>query len=131
MGHTPNPNRSKLDHIDLSFRHNSHRKRISNQNQTRRIANTYSSFAKVLTTHNTTQPFDAKTPHVKKQMRKRVITLLFLPIAVFVWIIGWAMLWAGARNEQETEQTQAETRTEDESITIIPMIPEKFEEHEA
>jgi CHASE3 domain sensor protein len=68
---------------------------------------------------------------VKKQMRKRVITLLFLPIAVFVWIIGWAMLWAGARNEQETEQTQAETRTEDESITIIPMIPEKFEEHEA
>jgi nitrogen fixation-related uncharacterized protein len=64
-------------------------------------------------------------------MRKRVITLLFLPIAVFLWIIGWTMLWAGARKEQETEQTQAETRTEDESITIIPMIPEKLEEHEA
>jgi len=48
---------------------------------------------------------------------------------VFLWIIGWAMLWAGARKEQETEQTQAETRTEDESITIIPMIPEKLEEH--
>jgi hypothetical protein len=64
-------------------------------------------------------------------MPKRVITLLFLPIAVFLWIIGWAMLWAGARKEQETEQTQAETRTEDESITIIPMIPEKLEEHEA
>jgi hypothetical protein len=69
MGHTPNPNRSKLDHIDLSFRHNSHRKRISNQNQTRRIANTYSSFTKVLTTHNTTQPFDAKTSHVKKHVQ--------------------------------------------------------------
>jgi nitrogen fixation-related uncharacterized protein len=64
-------------------------------------------------------------------MRKRVITLLFLPIAVFLWIIGWAMLWAGARKEQETEQTQAETRTEDESITIIPIILEKLEEHEA
>jgi len=64
-------------------------------------------------------------------MPKRVITLLFLPIAVFLWIIGWAMLWAGTRKEQETEQTQAETRTGDESITIIPMIPEKLEEHEA
>jgi len=41
------------------------------------------------------------------------------------------MLWAGARKQQETEQTQAETSTEDESITIIPMIPEKLEEHEA
>jgi len=64
-------------------------------------------------------------------MRNRVIRLLFLPIAIFLWIIGWTMLWAGARKEQETQQTQAETRTEDESITIIPMIPEEPEQFEA
>jgi hypothetical protein len=64
-------------------------------------------------------------------MRNRVIRLLFLPIAIFLWIIGWAMLWTGTRKEQETQQTQAETRTEDESITIIPMIPEEPEQFEA
>ena len=41
------------------------------------------------------------------------------------------MLWAGTRKEQKTQQTQAETATEDESITIIPMIPEEQEQYEA
>jgi hypothetical protein len=64
-------------------------------------------------------------------MRNRIIRLLFLPIAIFIWIIGWTMLWAGTRKEQETQQTQAETAPEDESITIIPMIPEEPEQFEA
>jgi hypothetical protein len=64
-------------------------------------------------------------------MRNRVIRLLFLPIAIFLWIIGWAMLWAGSRKEQETQRTQADTAPEDESITIIPIIPEEPEEIEA
>jgi hypothetical protein len=64
-------------------------------------------------------------------MRNRVIRLLFLPIAIFLWIIGWIMLWTGTRKEQETQQTQAETRTEDESITIISIIPEEPEQFEA
>ena len=60
-------------------------------------------------------------------MRNRMIRLLFLPIAIFLWIIGWTMIWADSRKEQETQQTQAETAPEDESMTIIPMIPEEFE----
>jgi nitrogen fixation-related uncharacterized protein len=64
-------------------------------------------------------------------MHNRVIRLLLLPIAVFLWIIGWVMLWVAARNEQETEQAQAETPIEDDYITIIPIIPEKLEEHKA
>jgi hypothetical protein len=64
-------------------------------------------------------------------MRNRVIRLLILPIAIFLWIIGWTMLWAGTRKEQKTQQPQAETAPEDESITIIPMIPEEPEEFEA
>jgi hypothetical protein len=64
-------------------------------------------------------------------MRNRVIRLLFLPIAVLLWIIGWTMLWAGTRKEQKTQQTQAETPPENEPITIIPMIPEEQEQYEA
>lgn len=64
-------------------------------------------------------------------MRNRVIRLLFLPIAILLWIIGWTMLWAGTRDEQKTQRTQAETVTEDESIAVIPMIPEEQEQYEA
>jgi len=41
------------------------------------------------------------------------------------------MLWAGTRKEQKTQQTQAETTQENESITIIPMISEGQEQYEA
>jgi len=41
------------------------------------------------------------------------------------------MLWAGNRKEQKTQQTQAETPPENESITIMPMIPEEQEQYEA
>ncbi|MGD0977611.1 MAG: hypothetical protein ABR962_00550 [Candidatus Bathyarchaeia archaeon] len=64
-------------------------------------------------------------------MRNRFITLLFLPIAVFLWMIGWAMFWIGTRREQETQQIQQGISSEDESITIIPMIPEEPEQREA
>ncbi|MCJ7768267.1 hypothetical protein MUP79_07740 [Candidatus Bathyarchaeota archaeon] len=64
-------------------------------------------------------------------MRNKVIRLLFLPIAILLWIIGWTMLWAGTRKEQKTQQPQAETPPENESITIIPMMPEEQEQYEA
>ncbi|MGA2310454.1 MAG: hypothetical protein ABSG57_13025 [Candidatus Bathyarchaeia archaeon] len=61
-------------------------------------------------------------------MRNRLIKLLLLPVAVFLWIIGWTMMWAGTRKEQET---RPETAAEEESITIMPMIPEEQEQCEA
>jgi hypothetical protein len=64
-------------------------------------------------------------------MRNKTIRLLLLPIAILLWIIGWTMLWAGNRKEQKTQQTQAETPPENESITIMPMIPEEQEQYEA
>jgi len=64
-------------------------------------------------------------------MRNKVIRLLFLPIAILLWIIGWTMLWAGTRKEQKNQQAQAETPPENESITIIPMMPEEQEQYEA
>jgi hypothetical protein len=64
-------------------------------------------------------------------MRNKMVRLLFLPIAMLLWIIGWAMLWTGTPKEQETQQTQAETTSQDEFITIIPGVPEVPEQCEA
>jgi hypothetical protein len=102
------------------------------QHTTKLIPTTYPNFIKALTTHNTTQTFDPqRRPNVVNLMRNKTIRLLFLPIAILLWIIGWTMLWAGTRKEQKTQQTQAETPPENESITIIPMIPEEQEQYEA
>jgi undecaprenyl pyrophosphate phosphatase UppP len=64
-------------------------------------------------------------------MRKHLIALLFLPIAVFLWIIGWAMVWIGSHKRQKAQQTQVEKASEDEFITVGAIIPEKPEENEA
>jgi hypothetical protein len=61
-------------------------------------------------------------------MRNKKIRLLFFPIVILLWIIGWTMLWADTRKEQKTK---VKTATEDEFITIIPMIPEEQEQYEA
>ena len=64
-------------------------------------------------------------------MRNKIVKLLFLPIAMLLWIIGWTMLWAGTRKGKETQQTQAETTAQDEFITIMPLILEEPEQREA
>jgi hypothetical protein len=79
---------------------------------------------------HTTPLLDNRTSYVKK-MRKRLIALLFLPIAVFLWIIGWAMVWTGSHKRQKAKQTQAEMTPGDGFITVGAMIPEKPEENEA
>ena len=63
-------------------------------------------------------------------MRSKMVKLLFLPIAMLLWIIGWTMLWTGTRKEKEIQQTQAETTKQDEYITIMPLILEEPEQCE-
>jgi cytochrome c-type biogenesis protein CcmH/NrfF len=65
---------------------------------------------------------------VKNPMRNRLIKLFLLPVAVFLWIIGWTLMWAGTRKEQETP---AETPAERQSITIMPILPDEQEQIEA
>jgi lipopolysaccharide biosynthesis regulator YciM len=64
-------------------------------------------------------------------MHKRVIRLLFLPIAVLLWILGWAMLWVGSRKREQTQQKQVKTTSKEDFITITAMIPEEQEERQA
>lgn len=62
-----------------------------------------------------------------KKTRNRIISMLFLPIAIMLFILGWAMLIAGLRNEQKKQPPRAKTAEQDDGITIIPMIPEEIE----
>jgi flagellar basal body-associated protein FliL len=63
-------------------------------------------------------------------MRKRLIILLILPIALLLWMIGWTMSWTGSKKEHLTQKAQKET-PEDHSITIMNVIPEEIEQQEA
>jgi len=59
--------------------------------------------------------------------RNRIITLLFLPIAITLFILGWIMLTVGLRGEQEKQSPHAKAAPQDDGIIIIPMIPEEIE----
>jgi hypothetical protein len=59
--------------------------------------------------------------------RNRIITLLFLPIAITLFTLGWIMLTVGLRGEQKKQSPHAKTASQDDGITIIPMIPEEIE----
>lgn len=59
--------------------------------------------------------------------RNRIITLLLLPIATMLFILGWIMLTAGLRDEQEKQSPHAKAAPQDDGIIMIPMIPEEIE----
>lgn len=59
--------------------------------------------------------------------RNRMITLLFVPIAIMLFILGWIMLTVGLRDEQEKQSPHAKAASQDDGITVIPMIPEEIE----
>jgi len=64
-------------------------------------------------------------------MRKNKTRLLFLPIAILLWLLGFTMVWAGFRKQQRTRRAKDETARKDESITVMPMIPQEIEERQA
>jgi nitrogen fixation-related uncharacterized protein len=59
--------------------------------------------------------------------RNRIITLLLLPIAIILFMLGWVMLLTGSRNEQKNQPEEPKTTPQDDGITVIPMIPEEIE----
>jgi hypothetical protein len=59
--------------------------------------------------------------------RNRIITLLFVPIAIMLFTLGWIMLTVGLRDEQEKQSPHAKASSQDDGITVIPMIPEEIE----
>ena len=55
--------------------------------------------------------------------RNRVAVLLMLPIAVFLWFVGWSLYWAGLRKKRVHAKP---TRSPDASeLTFTVLVPEK------
>jgi lipopolysaccharide export system protein LptC len=59
-------------------------------------------------------------------MKNRIISLILLPLAIVLWMIGWSMLLAAFNKEQKNQATH-KTTSEENQLTIMPMIPEEIE----
>jgi flagellar basal body-associated protein FliL len=66
--------------------------------------------------------------HLRK--RSRIITILLLPIIVFVFIIGWAMYWIGKQRSDTNSKppsTAKDADTNEEDGVKIGVIEELME----
>jgi len=57
----------------------------------------------------------------------KLIRLLFLPIIIPLWIIGWTMLSIGSHQQRQTQSPQTRATQKDDSTTIITLTPEEIE----
>jgi len=64
---------------------------------------------------------------MNKKTRNSAIILLFLPIAIILFMIAWATLIVGSRKQSKNQTTHTAETSQDDQITIIPMIPEECE----
>jgi lipopolysaccharide export system protein LptC len=60
-------------------------------------------------------------------MRNRIISLILLPLAIVLWMIGWSMLLAAFNKEQKNRPVPKKTTSEENLITVMPIIPEEIE----
>ena len=56
-------------------------------------------------------------------MRNRGILLLLLPIIIFLWLVGWNLLWLGSQNKPITKK--ARTPPKEDEIEILTIPPEE------
>jgi hypothetical protein len=52
--------------------------------------------------------------------RSRVALLLVLPIAVFIWFIGWSLYWIGSKRKVATPNTKPRN-----GLTFAVLTPEQ------
>jgi hypothetical protein len=55
-------------------------------------------------------------------MRNRMILITFLPIVVFLWLIGWSLFWIGSK----TRPGKAKTTSRGDGIEILALIGEEI-----
>lgn len=64
--------------------------------------------------------------------RSRIVTILLLPIIVFVFVIGWAMYWIGKQRSDTDSGPQNKVKNVDaneEDEVKIGVIEELMEKH--
>ena len=52
--------------------------------------------------------------------RNRIFLLLAMPVAVFLWCIGWALYWIGAKKEKLKPAPVKKA----ENVTLTVLVPE-------
>jgi lipopolysaccharide export system protein LptC len=60
-------------------------------------------------------------------MKNRIVSLILLPLAIVLWMIGWSMLLAAFNKEQKNRPTRKKTTPEESQITVMPIMPEEIE----
>jgi len=94
--------------------------------QTRKPSqDTYLSLIRAITTHNIIEKSNSKSGgDVKNHLRRRLIRLLFWPIAMIIFMVGWVMLVVASRKQLKNQPACTVETSQDDLITIMPMIPE-------
>jgi flagellar basal body-associated protein FliL len=60
-----------------------------------------------------------------RRKRSKAMTIILLPLLIFVFIIGWCMYWVG--DQKRTSKTQRKPSKKDD-VTIMPIILEETQE---
>jgi len=53
--------------------------------------------------------------------RNRAVTLMLMPMAVFLWCLGWSLYWSGSRKNAMSQPKLSR----DEDLTFIVPVPEQ------
>ena len=60
-----------------------------------------------------------------KRKRSKAMTIMLLPLLIFMFIIGWCMYWIGNQKRMRKKQRK---QSEKDNVTIMSIIFEETEE---
>jgi hypothetical protein len=67
------------------------------------------------------------TNNTSKKNRSKLKVIIFAPILIFTFIIGWSLYWIGQQNDKPTKQkptNKTPVKQETLQLTIIPQEEE-------
>jgi hypothetical protein len=56
--------------------------------------------------------------------RNRAVSFLLMPIAVFLWCIGWGLYWVGSK--RESARPKPKLSVQKELVVFVPTPEEKY-----
>jgi hypothetical protein len=59
---------------------------------------------------------DLKTQNTRK--RRRALTLVLLPVIVFIWFVGWSLYWIGS--QRKTPEKESVPKEYNFTMLVIP-----------
>ncbi len=56
--------------------------------------------------------------------RNRAVSFLLVPIAVFIWCIGWGLYWVGSKGE--SRRPKPKMSVQKELVVFVPTPEQKY-----